>query len=107
MVALQVLSYRCIVTINVLWLFLTVPWVGLQCVIVVIPEHPHLLSDSQRDTNHGLSVPVKRRQFYERLPRTPSEARFLHFKLKKMIEYTCHISSHYKRYERVERPFSG
>ena len=32
-------------TINVLWLFLTVPWVGLQCVIVVFPDHTHLLSD--------------------------------------------------------------
>ena len=29
------LSYGCLVTVNVLWLFLTVPWVGLQCVIVV------------------------------------------------------------------------
>ena len=29
------LSYRCIVTKNVLLLFLTVPRVGLQCVIVV------------------------------------------------------------------------
>ena len=28
--ALQLLSYMCIVTINVLWLFLKVPWVGLQ-----------------------------------------------------------------------------
>ena len=37
------LAYRCIVTINVLWLFLTVPWVGLQCVIVVFPDHTHLL----------------------------------------------------------------
>ena len=27
----------------VLWLFLTVPWVGLQCVIVVFPDHTHLL----------------------------------------------------------------
>ena len=24
-------SYRCIVSVNVLWLFLMVPWVGLQC----------------------------------------------------------------------------
>ena len=23
-------GFRCIVTVNVLWLFLTVPWVGLQ-----------------------------------------------------------------------------
>ena len=26
----------------VLWFFLTVPWVGLQCVIVVFPDHTHL-----------------------------------------------------------------
>ena len=43
LVALLLLSYRCIVTLNVLWLFLTVPWVGLQCVIVVFPDHTHLL----------------------------------------------------------------
>ena len=42
LVDLLLLSYRCIVTINVLWLFLTVPWVGLQCVIVVFPDHIHL-----------------------------------------------------------------
>ena len=43
LVALLLLSYRCIVTINVPWLFLTVPWVGLQYVIVVFPDHTHLL----------------------------------------------------------------
>ena len=43
LVALLLLSYRCIVTINVLWLFLPVPLVGLQCVIVLFPEHAHLL----------------------------------------------------------------
>ena len=31
LVALLLLSYKCIVTIHVLWLFLAVPWVGLQC----------------------------------------------------------------------------
>ena len=41
LVALLLLSYRCIVTINVLWLFLMVPWVGLQCVIVVFTDHNH------------------------------------------------------------------
>ena len=41
MVALLLLSYRCIVTINVLRLFLTLPWVGLQYVIVVFPDHTH------------------------------------------------------------------
>ena len=42
LVALLLLSYRCIVSINVLWLFLTVLWVGLQCVIVVFPDHTHV-----------------------------------------------------------------
>ena len=41
LVALLLLSYRYIVTINVLWLFLTVPWVGLQYMIVVFPDHTH------------------------------------------------------------------
>ena len=39
LVALLLLPYRCIVNINVLWLFLAVPWVGLQFVIVVFPDH--------------------------------------------------------------------
>ena len=43
LVALLLLSYRCIVNINTLWLFLTVSWVSLQCVIVVFPDHTHLL----------------------------------------------------------------
>ena len=29
-------------TVRVLWLFLTVLWVGLQCVIVVFPDQTHL-----------------------------------------------------------------
>ena len=41
LVAMLLLFYRCIVTINVLWLFITVPWVGLQCVIEVYP-YTHL-----------------------------------------------------------------
>ena len=28
-------------TVIVLWLFLMVPWVGLQCVIVLFPDHTH------------------------------------------------------------------
>ena len=39
MAALLSLSYRCIVTLNAMWLFLTVTQVGLQCVIVVFPDH--------------------------------------------------------------------
>ena len=30
-------------TVSALWLFLTVPWVGVQCVIVVFPDHTHFL----------------------------------------------------------------
>ena len=33
----------CLVTVHVLWLFLTVPWVGLQFVIVAFPDHSHFL----------------------------------------------------------------
>ena len=40
---LLLLSYRCIVTMNVLRLILTVPCVGLQYVIVVFSDHTHLL----------------------------------------------------------------
>ena len=32
-------------TFSVQRLFLTVPWVGLQCVIVVFPGHTHLHSE--------------------------------------------------------------
>ena len=42
-VGLLLLSYRCIVTINVMWLLLTVPLVGLQCVIVVFLDHTQFL----------------------------------------------------------------
>ena len=40
---LLLFSYRCFVTVNVLWLLLKVPWVGLRCVIIVFPDHTHLL----------------------------------------------------------------
>ena len=43
LVALLLLSFGCLVTVNVLRLFLTVPAVGLQFVIVVFPDHTHLL----------------------------------------------------------------
>ena len=46
LIALILLSYRCIITINVLWLFLTVPWVGLQYVIVVFPDHTNFFTVS-------------------------------------------------------------
>ena len=43
LVALLLLSFGCLVTVNVLWLFLTMPWVGLQFVSVVFPDHTPLL----------------------------------------------------------------
>ena len=42
--ALLCLSAWCRVTVIVLWLFITVPWVGLQCVIVVFPDHTHVFA---------------------------------------------------------------
>ena len=35
--------YYSLPTINVLGLLLTVQWVGLKCVIVVLPDYTHLL----------------------------------------------------------------
>ena len=43
------MSYGCLVTVNAMWLFLTVPWVGMQCVIVVFPNHTHLLFKNNCD----------------------------------------------------------
>ena len=43
LVALLSLSYGCLVTVNVLRLVLMVPWVCLRCVMVVFPDHTHLL----------------------------------------------------------------
>ena len=42
LVALLLLSFGCLVTVNVLWIFLTVPWVILQFDIVVYPDLTHL-----------------------------------------------------------------
>ena len=30
-------------TVDILWLFLTEPWVGMQCVISIYPDLTHLL----------------------------------------------------------------
>ena len=39
--AFVVLPSECLVTVYALWLFLTVPWVGLQCVIAAFPDHTY------------------------------------------------------------------
>ena len=41
--ALLCLCSWCFVIVIGLWLFLKVSWVCLQCVIVVFPDHTHLL----------------------------------------------------------------
>ena len=41
LLALLLLSFGCLVTENALWLFLTVPWAGLQFVIKEFPDHIH------------------------------------------------------------------
>ena len=38
-------------TVSVLWLFLMVLWVGLQCVIVVFPDDTHLLYGAHAQNN--------------------------------------------------------
>ena len=48
LVALLLLSFECLVTVNVLKLLLTVPWAGHQFVIVVFPDHTHFLIIEKR-----------------------------------------------------------
>ena len=56
LVALLLMSYRCIITTNVLWLFLTVPWVSLQYVIVVFPDYTHLLFVTDEEKQQALPI---------------------------------------------------
>ena len=51
-VALHLLSFGCLGSVNTLWLFLKVSWIGLQCVIVVILTF--ILSDFSRIDKKGL-----------------------------------------------------
>ena len=37
------MSSRCLVIVSGLWVFITEQWFGLQCVILVFPDHTHLL----------------------------------------------------------------
>ena len=57
LVALLSLSSWCLLI--VVWLFLAVPWVCLQFVIVVFPDHTHLLfltnrADTDQTASEGL-----------------------------------------------------
>ena len=42
LVALLLLSCRCLAAVYVLWLFFAVPCVGLQCLFMVFTDHTHL-----------------------------------------------------------------
>ena len=52
--------FLCLVTVNVLWPFLTVPWFGLECVVVVFPGYTHLLFETNRGSLMG-----PKRQYYQ------------------------------------------
>ena len=41
LVALLLLYFVCLVTVNVMWLVLAVLWVGLQRLIILFPDHIH------------------------------------------------------------------
>ena len=57
LVALLLLSFGCLVTVIVLWLFLTVSWVGLQYVILVFPDHTHFFyQNSPPNKSVGLEM---------------------------------------------------
>ena len=43
LIVLLLLSFGGLATVHVLWFFLMVPWVGVQCVTAVFSDHTHLL----------------------------------------------------------------
>ena len=55
--ALLSLSFWCLVIVG--WLFLAVPWVCLQFVIVVFPDHTHLLFFEQIMQSYINVTPIK------------------------------------------------
>ena len=44
--------------VNVLWLYLTGPWVGLQCMIVTCLGHTHLVFEDELLERHRFSAIV-------------------------------------------------
>ena len=52
LVVLLRLHSWCLEPVSVLWLFPTVPWVGLWRVIVVFPNHTHYLYDHLNKSRH-------------------------------------------------------
>ena len=43
--------------VSLLWLFVRVPWFGLQCVIEVVADHTHLFYFNNTDQNAPRVVP--------------------------------------------------
>ena len=62
---LSLSSWRLII---VVWLFLAVPWVCLQCLILVFPVHTHLLFLKARDFNATSLSTYDLSTFYTSLP---------------------------------------
>ena len=60
LIALLSLSSLCLVI--VVWLLLAVPWVCLQFVIVVFPDHTHLLFLIASDDHVSLKVVIERQK---------------------------------------------
>ena len=60
--ALLLLSYRCLDTVNVTWLLLTVPWVGLRCVILVFLDHIHFFGGSNLQINSNFESTLLSKQ---------------------------------------------
>ena len=50
---------RCLVAVGVLWLFLPVPWDGMQCVIVVFPDHTHFFLAGTESLIYNSICPLK------------------------------------------------
>ena len=58
LVILLLLSSECHVFVVVLCLFLTVPWVGMQCVTVEFPGHARLSSLPANVFHHSCDTPM-------------------------------------------------
>ena len=79
------LSYRCIVTINVLWLFLTMQKVCLQYVILVFPDQTHLQLATGNDEHVTSLMPLH-------IPNTPEGRMFRMFRISNRNWWKCNIT---------------
>ena len=67
LVDLLVLSYWCLVTVNVLWLFIMMAWIGLQYVIVFFPDHNHLLFKRKFDESKSNSSVKRSKETFKKM----------------------------------------